>query len=120
MDEVGTGVSDAGSDGGTGGGRAELAQALVAKLLAWGVDGLGPIKGAEQVAREHMAAHDDPERAIDRIIATHTRLVAVTGFASGFGGITVAAMAIPADITALYAAAARWGCRGAARLRHPV
>lgn len=90
---------------------AELAQAVVQKILSWGVDGVGPIKGAEQIAAEHLEAHGDPERAIARLIATHTRIVAATGFATGFGGFTVAAVTLPADVTALYASAAR--CAGA-------
>jgi hypothetical protein len=89
----------------------QLAQSVIGRVVGWGVDGLGPIKGAAQIAEEHLAAHGDPEAAIGHLIATHTRLVAATGFATGFGGFTVATVTIPADITALYALAAR--CSGA-------
>lgn len=89
----------------------ELVQTVVGKVVGWGVDGLGPIKGAEHIAEEHLAAHPDPDTAIARLVTSHTRLVAASGFASGFGGFSVAAVTIPADITALYAFAAR--CAGA-------
>ncbi|GIG29580.1 EcsC family protein [Cellulomonas marina] len=84
-----------------------VVQKILDQIIGWGVDGLGPIKGAQQIADEHLATHGDAEVAIRRIIATHTRIVAATGFASGFGGITVAAVTIPADVTAFYVNAAR-------------
>lgn len=89
----------------------DLVKALVDKILTVGLEGAGPIKGAEQVAAEHLATHGDVEAAIDCLIKTHTRLVAATGFASGVGGIAVMAATIPADISALYVAAGR--CAGA-------
>ena len=89
----------------------DLAQTVVRKILSLGVDGIGPMKGAERIAAEHLGTHGDVEVAIGRIIKTHIRLVAGTGFVTGLGGFAVAAVTIPADITALYATAAR--CAGA-------
>ncbi|GAA0628474.1 EcsC family protein [Sporichthya brevicatena] len=80
---------------------------LVQKILDWGVDGLGPLKSAEDVAREHLAQHRDVEVAIDRLIRTHARTVTATGFATGFGGFAAMGVMLPADITAFYAQAAR-------------
>lgn len=85
----------------------EVAQALVDRIVRLGLDGVGPIKGAEEVAEEHRRTHGDGDRALDRLAWTHTRNVAATGFATGLGGITVAAVTIPADLTALYVQAAR-------------
>lgn len=68
----------------------ELASTLVDQVIKLGLEGKGPLKGSEDVAREHLASADDVEAAIERLIRTHTRNVAVTGFASGFGGIVVA------------------------------
>lgn len=85
----------------------ELASTLVDQVIKLGLEGKGPLKGSEDVAREHLASADDVEAAIERLIRTHTRNVAVTGFASGFGGIVVAGFTIPADLTALYVQSAR-------------
>ena len=92
-------------------GKDEFAQALVRKVLSFGVDGIGPFSGSEQVAGEYLATHTDPEIAIARLIASHTRIAGGTGFATGVGGIAVAAFTLPADVTALYALSAR--CAGA-------
>ncbi len=55
------------------------ADALVDAILSFGVDGVGPFKSAVQLAEEHRARHLDPEQAVDKLIATHTRLVAGRG-----------------------------------------
>jgi hypothetical protein len=80
---------------------------VVAALLSRGVDGLGPFKGALQVAEEHLAQHGDAEKAIKRVIATHTRLVAATGFATGFGGPLTMPVTIPTDVAVFYVLSAR-------------
>lgn len=82
-------------------------QKFVDAVLRWGVDGVGPIKGAQQLADEHLAQYADPELAIEKLIATHTRLVGATGFATGFGGIAALPVTIPTDITVFYALCAR-------------
>ena len=82
-------------------------QVFVNKVLSVGVDGVGSFKGARQLAEEHLAAHGDPEKAIDRLIATHTRLVGAVGFASAVGGLMTLPVTIPADLTAFYALSAR-------------
>lgn len=87
-----------------GGGPAE---AVVDKILSLGVDGLGPFKGAEAVAEEHLRQYGDPNIAVKRVIRTHTRLVAATGFATGLGGVFTLPATIPTDITVFYALAAR-------------
>jgi len=65
------------------------------------------MKGAQQVAEEHLAAHPDVEDAVARIIATHVRLAAATGFATGMGGLLTLPVTIPADIAAFYVLAGR-------------
>jgi hypothetical protein len=80
---------------------------VVAALLSRGVDGLGPVKGARQIAEEHFAQHGDAEKAIERVIATHTRLVAATGFATGFGGPLTMPVTIPTDVAVFYVLSAR-------------
>lgn len=86
-------------------------EAAINRMLAVGVDGLGPMKSASQIAEEHLARHGDADLAIRKVIATHTRLVAATGFATGLGGLLVLPVAIPTDILVFYAMSAR--CAGA-------
>lgn len=80
---------------------------LVDHVLRAGIDGVGPLKGAVALAEEHRRQHGDVEKAIDRLIATHTRLVAASGFASGVGGAFTMVVAVPADVAVLYSLAAR-------------
>lgn len=58
MDVKGVGIDSAGTS-------------LVSKILTVGIDGLGPFKGAREVADEHLKQHGDPDKAIKRMIATH-------------------------------------------------
>jgi hypothetical protein len=82
-------------------------QAAVNKILSVGVDGVGPLKSAKQVAEEHLAQHRDREKAIAKLVATHTRMVAASGFATGLGGLLVLPVTIPTDVTVFYALSAR-------------
>lgn len=91
-------------------------EALVDRILSLGVDGVGPLKGAEQIADEHLAQHLDAEKAIDKLIANHTRLVTATGFASGIGGAITLPVSIPTDLAVFYTLAARCAA-GVAHLR---
>lgn len=77
--------------------------ALVQKVLTVGIDGAGPMKGAIDVAEEHLRQHKDPEKAIRKLVATHQRVVGATGFASGLGGFVTLPVAIPTDMAVLYA-----------------
>ena len=88
----------------------------VAKILAWGVDGVGPLNGARPVAEQHLRQHGDPDRAIAKLVATHTRLVAATGFATGVGGVMALPVTIPTDVATFYVMAARCAA-GVAHLR---
>lgn len=89
---------------------------VVNKILATGLDGVGPLQGAREIAEQHRMAHADVEVAIQRLIATHTRLVAATGFATGLGGVFTLPVTIPTDVAVLYALSARC-VAGVAHLR---
>ncbi len=88
-------------------GTAALVKVVTDKILNVGVNGAGPWKGSIQVAEEHLARHGDPEKAISRVVATHIRLTSTTGFLAGVGGLMTLPVAIPADLTALWAAQGR-------------
>lgn len=89
------------------------------KLQAWGasaadqvikvaIHGAGPLKGAEEVAEEHLAHYpDDREKAIKQLIATHVRLAAASGFVTGLGGVVTLPVTIPAALAGLYLLGAR-------------
>jgi len=83
------------------------AMALVNKILALGVNGLGPYKSATAMADEVMDAHGDVEAAIARSIAIHRRWVGSTGFVTGVGGLPTLPVTLPTDITTFYMLSAR-------------
>lgn len=73
-----------------------------------GIDGFGPLKGAEEVAAEALAAtKGDVEKAIERLIRTHMRLAGSAGFITSVGGLITLPVAIPASVGATYLLAAR-------------
>lgn len=87
------------------------------KIVSLGVEGVGPFKGAEEIAQEHLeGARGDVEVAIRRMINTHSRIVGASGFAAGLGGIATMPLTIPTDVTVFYSFAARCSA-GVARLR---
>lgn len=85
----------------------EVVQRLLDGILSIGVDGLGPLTGAREIAEEHRTQHVDVDMAIERLIATHMRVVAATGFATGLGGLWTLPVAIPTDVAVFYAQAGR-------------
>lgn len=95
----------------------EVAHRFVEQVLRVGVDGMGPVKGAVQVAEEQRrAAQGDTEAAVARLIATHVRLAAVSGFVTGAGGLVTLPVTLPASVTGLYVLGARLAA-GIAHLR---
>jgi len=88
----------------------------VDKILAWGVDGGGPLQGARAVAVQHLARYGEPEKAIAKLIATHKRLVAASGFAASVGGALAMPVTLPTDVAVFYALSARCAA-GVAYLR---
>ncbi|MEJ5866975.1 EcsC family protein [Pseudokineococcus sp. 5B2Z-1] len=86
---------------------ATAAKAVTDKIVNVGVTGAGPWKGSVQIAEEHLARHEDPEKAISRLIATHVRLTSTTGFLTGVGGLVTLPVTVPADLTALWLAQGR-------------
>ena len=71
---------------------AALGERLVAQVVEFGIRGVGPLSTAVETAEEHLiTAGGDREEAIRRLVATHVRLAAVSGFVTGLGGIVDAA-----------------------------
>src|SRR3712207_2940960 len=46
----------------------DFARQLIDKIIAFGIDGAGPFKGAREVADEHRRQYADVDVAIDRLI----------------------------------------------------
>jgi hypothetical protein len=80
---------------------------LVTKTLDWivdvGVNGLGFLPSAQNVAEHHRKACKTTEEAIDSVIAWRTAYATGTGFITGFGGIATLPIAIPASLASSYA-----------------
>lgn len=80
---------------------------LVTKILDWiidvGVNGLGFLPSAKEVAEHYRRTCSTEEEAVDSVIKWKTAYAAGTGFVTGLGGITALPVAIPASLAASYA-----------------
>lgn len=85
----------------------QIAESFVTQLTRGGLEGIGPLAPAREVAVDALAAHDDPEAAISAIIVDHTRLAAVNGFVTSLGGFIVLPVAVPANLLGFYTLATR-------------
>lgn len=90
-----------------GGVTARTANTIVAKLMDYGFDGVGPLDSVEKVVAEYSKKYPDPEKAITKVIRAHFRLVASGGFVTGVGGLFTLPVAIPANIIEFYVLATR-------------
>lgn len=86
---------------------ARTANAVVAKLMDVGLDGLGPLDPVTTVVQEATAKADDAEDAIDQICRTHIKMAATGGFITGVGGLLTMGVALPANIAEFYVLATR-------------
>jgi len=75
---------------------------LVKRVVTIGVEGAGPVTGAREVADQHLRQHGDAEKAIERLVSTHVRILAASGFAAGLGGLITMPVTLPADMGVLY------------------
>ena len=87
---------------------AALGERLVAQVVEFGIRGVGPLSTAVQTAEEHLiTAGGDREEAVQRLIATHVRLAAATGFVTGLGGFITMPISLPANVLGFYLVATR-------------
>ncbi|MFZ2004229.1 MAG: EcsC family protein [Stellaceae bacterium] len=67
------------------------------------VDGMPGFDGAEALAAEYAERHVSTDEAVKALIAWHSRMAAVAGFATGCGGFVALPLAMPANLAgALY------------------
>lgn len=90
-----------------GGPMARLAAGAVDRILAYGIDGFGPLDSVEQVVRKARAEQEDPEKVIDALRSDHVKLAAGGGFVTGVGGLITMPVALPANVVGFYVLAAR-------------
>ncbi len=80
---------------------------LIRSTLVWiadaGINGLGVLPSAEQVATDYLKEEASVEDAINSVIAWRTTYAAGTGFITGLGGIVAMPITIPAGLAASYA-----------------
>ncbi len=111
---------DDGVPGGTAGDdglAAALGDRLAAQVVELGIRGAGPLTPAVEAAEQHLAnAGGDREEAVRRLVATHVRLAAASGFVTGLGGIATLPVTLPAALAGLYVLATRMTA-GIAHLR---
>ncbi len=84
-----------------------MSDSVVAKTLDWivdvGINGLGFLPSAQNVAEHHRKSNKTTEEAIDSVIAWRTAYAGGTGFITGLGGIATLPIAIPASLASSYA-----------------
>lgn len=80
---------------------------LIDRLLRTGIDGVGSLDSARKVGAEALRSERSAERAIDSIVASHTKLAATGGFVTGLGGFVTLPVALPANVVGFYLIATR-------------
>jgi len=80
---------------------------LVQVLLDAGIDGLGPLKSARELADLARRDTRTPEGAMKKVIRTHVVKGAVGGFVTSVGGFVTMPIALPANVVEFYVGATR-------------
>jgi hypothetical protein len=80
---------------------------LVRRLVAVGIDGFGPLPSAARAAAKVRASTASEDDAIEALIWSATRSVAVGGFLTGLGGFVTVPVALPANVLGYYVVATR-------------
>jgi hypothetical protein len=99
----------------------QVVDTLVAPLLRTGIDGLGPLDSAQELADAALrATGGDAQRAIDVIVTHHVRLAAAEGFLTGLGGFVTLPVALPLNVFGFYVLATRMVAATAALRGHDI
>lgn len=80
---------------------------LVQVLLDAGIDGLGPLHSAREVAARAQRDSRTLEGAVSRVIRSHVVKGGVGGFVTGVGGFVTMPVALPANVVEFYVGATR-------------
>lgn len=104
--QAGTAIERASQDP-SGHGIGGAAAGLVERLLDTGIDGRGPVDGAQRVADSARNQAPDTEAAIDRVVRQHLTAGGAGGFVTGLGGFVTLPVALPANVVSFYLVATR-------------
>lgn len=86
----------------------DMVSNLVSQLIAFGIDGRGPLKPAKDVAEAALrSAGGNTDKAINKVVKDHLQIGAVGGFATGLGGFITMPVALPVNIVEFYITATR-------------
>jgi hypothetical protein len=80
---------------------------LIQVLLDAGIDGLGPLKSAQELADLARRDTRTTEGAVKKIIRSHVVKGGVGGFVTGVGGFVTMPVALPANVVEFYVGATR-------------
>ena len=80
---------------------------LIQVLLDAGIDGLGPLKSARELAELARRDTRTPEGAVKKIIRSHVVKGGVGGFVTSVGGFVTMPVALPANVIEFYVGATR-------------
>jgi len=80
---------------------------LVQVLLDAGIDGLGPLKSARELAEAAGRETRTTEGAVKKIVRSHVVKGGVGGFVTSVGGFVTMPIALPANVIEFYIGATR-------------
>ena len=80
---------------------------LVQVLLDAGIDGLGPLKSARELAELSRRDSRTPEGAVKKVIRSHVVKGGIGGFVTSVGGFVTMPVALPANVVEFYVGATR-------------
>jgi hypothetical protein len=71
------------------------------RLIDTAIDGMGAFPGAKQVAATHLLRSQNVTLAIDAVVRHHVGLATAQGVVTNIGGLVVAVIGIPANLTGI-------------------
>jgi hypothetical protein len=80
---------------------------LVQILLDAGIDGLGPLKSAQEMAQIARVSSRSADAAVAKVARNHVAKGGVGGFVTGVGGFLTMPIALPANVVEFYIGATR-------------
>ncbi|MGC4109950.1 MAG: EcsC family protein [Nocardioides sp.] len=80
---------------------------LVDVLLDAGIDGLGPLKSARELADQAARETRSPDAALKKVVRSHVVKGGVGGFVTSVGGFVTMPVALPANVLEFYVGATR-------------
>lgn len=80
---------------------------MVQLLLDVGIDGVGPLKSAREIADDAVRQSRTPDAAVAKVARNHVAKGAAGGFVTSVGGFVTMPVALPANVAEFYLLATR-------------